>query len=32
MTTDTSELGLEEPICTAPTGHPCEPSRAHTIA
>ncbi len=32
MTTDTPEQGLEERICTPPTGHPCQPSRAHTIA
>jgi type I restriction enzyme R subunit len=25
MTTDTSERGLERLICTALTGHPCDP-------
>ena len=25
MTTDTSERGLERLICTAMTGHPCDP-------
>ena len=32
MTTDISEQGFEENICTALTSHPCQPSRAHTIA
>ena len=27
MTTDTSERGLERPICAALTGSPCEPDR-----
>ena len=27
MTTDTSERGLERLICTALTGHPCNPPR-----
>ncbi|MDE0630313.1 MAG: hypothetical protein OXH73_02300 [Caldilineaceae bacterium] len=28
MTTDTSEAGLERLICTALTGHPCDPAQA----
>ena len=32
MTTDTSERGLERLICTALTGHPCEPPSANTVA
>ena len=28
MTTDTSESGLERLICTALTGHPCDPGAA----
>ena len=28
MTTDTSERGLERHICTALTGHPCDPPKA----
>ena len=27
MTTDTSERGLERLICTALTGHPCDPPK-----
>ena len=27
MTTDTSERGLERLVCTALTGHPCDPPR-----
>ncbi|MCJ8502584.1 type I restriction endonuclease subunit R [Desulfatitalea alkaliphila] len=30
MTTDTSERGLERLICTALTGHPCDPPEAYT--
>ena len=32
MTTDTSERGLERLICTALSGHPCEPSPSGTVA
>jgi type I restriction enzyme R subunit len=32
MTTDTSERGLERLICTALTGHPCEPPKEGTVA
>ena len=32
MTTDTSERGLERLICTAFTGHPCDPSAAGVLA
>ena len=32
MTTDTSERGLERLICTALTGHPCDPPAAGTVA
>ena len=32
MTTDTSELGLERLICTALTGHPCDPQQEGTIS
>ena len=32
MTTDTSELGLERLICTALTGHPCDPRQEGTIS
>ena len=32
MTTDTSERGLERLICSALTGHPCDPSVAGTVA
>ncbi len=32
MTTDTSERGLERLICSALTGHPCNPSVAGTVA
>ena len=31
MTTDTSERGLERLICTALTGHPCDPSGAEGL-
>ena len=31
MTTDTSERGLERLICTALTGHPCDPPKAGEI-
>ena len=31
MTTDTSELGLEALICTALTGHPCDPNQPSTM-
>ncbi len=31
MTTDTSERGLERLICTALTGHPCDPPQAGEI-
>ena len=31
MTTDTTERGLERIICTALTGHPCDPSRDNTL-
>ena len=31
MTTDTSERGLERLICTALTGHSCEPPKARTV-
>ncbi len=31
MTTDTSERGLERLICTALTGHPCEPPKAGEV-
>ena len=31
MTTDTSERGLERHICTALTGHPCDPPKAREI-
>ncbi len=30
-TTDTSERGLERLICTALTGHPCDPPKAGTV-
>ena len=30
--TDTSERGLERLICTALTGHPCDPPREHRVA
>ena len=32
MTTDTSERGLERLICTALTGHPCDPPKAGSVA
>ena len=32
MTTDTSERGLERLICTARTGHPCDPSQESRAA
>ena len=32
MSTDTSERGLERLICTALSGHPCEPSPSGTVA
>ena len=32
MTTDTSERGLERLICTALTGHPCDPPREGHVA
>ena len=32
MTTDTSERGLERLICTALTGHPCDPPVAGVVA
>ena len=32
MTTDTSERSLERLICSALTGHPCDPSVAGTVA
>ena len=32
MTTDTSERGLERLICTALTGHPCDPPREGRVA
>ena len=32
MTTDTSEKGLERLICTALTGHPCDPPHGGVIA
>ena len=32
MTTDTSERGLERLICSALTGHPCDPSVGGTVA
>ena len=32
MTTDTSERGLERLICTALTGHPCDPPREGPVA
>ena len=32
MTTDTSEKGLERLICTALTGHPCDPPHGGAIA
>jgi len=31
MTTDTSERGLERLICSALTGHPCEPPKTGTV-
>ena len=31
MTTDTSETGLERLICTALTGHPCDPPQAGAV-
>ncbi len=31
MTTDTSERGLERLICTALTGHPCDPPLGPTV-
>ena len=31
MTTDTSERGLERLICSALTGHPCDPPKAGTV-
>ena len=31
MATDTSERGLERLICTALTGHPCDPPKAGTV-
>jgi type I restriction enzyme R subunit len=31
MTTDTSERGLERLICTALTGHPCDPPKEGTV-
>ena len=31
MTTDTSERGLERLICTALTGHPCDPGTADSV-
>ena len=32
MTTDTTERGLERLICTALTGHPCDPGTADSVA
>ncbi len=32
MTTDTTERGLERLICSALTGHPCDPPKARTLA
>ena len=32
MTTDTSERGLERLICTALTGHPCDPPQESRAA
>jgi len=32
MTTDTTERGLERLICTALTGHPCDPTDAERVA
>ena len=32
MTTDTSERGLERLICSALTGHPCDPTAAGAVA
>ena len=32
MATDTTERGLERLICTALTGHPCDPRPAGTVA
>ena len=32
MTTDTSERGLEQLICTALAGHPCDPPATRTVA
>ena len=32
MKIDTSERGLERLICTALTGHPCDPPREHRAA
>ena len=32
MTTDTTERGLERLICTALTGHPCDPAKPDTLA
>ena len=32
MTTDTSERGLERLICSALTGHPCDPGTVGTVA
>ncbi len=32
MTTDTSERGLERLICTALTGHPCDPAQPGVVA
>ena len=32
MTTDTSERGLERLICTALTGHPCDPPQSGALA
>ena len=32
MTTDTSERGLERLICTALTGHPCDPPQESRVA
>ena len=31
MTTDTSEKGLESLICTALTGHPCDPTQTGAV-
>ena len=31
MATDTSERGLERPICTALVGHPCELAAAGAV-